>query len=155
MPKLTTNHGKGYRFTRAESQSSRVHAITACIRRLSAHHCRLCQKPALLTLPPHAWAAPRAAPQGQDIISATIFPPTRMTAGLKLLSLSTSCPPAANASPPAGYPGSLEACQQANPPAGPPGSQMASRPDSQWTSEPAKQAGGQPAHQPPRQPASI
>ena len=111
MPKLTANHGKEYCSTRAELLSSTARAITVCIGRLPAHHCRLCQKPALQTLPTRAWAAPWAAPQGQDIISATIFAPTRMTAGLKLLSLSTSCPPATNASPPAGYPGSLEASQ--------------------------------------------
>jgi hypothetical protein len=154
MPKLTANHGKEYCLTRADLLSSTARAITVCIGCLPAHHCRLCQKPALQTLPTRAWAAPWAAPQGQDIISATIFPPTRMTAGLKLLSLSTSCPPATNASPPAGYPGSLEACQQANPPAGPPGSQAAKWPADRTASGPASQLSKQAASQHTSHPGS-
>ena len=158
MPKPSANHYKEYCFIRATSQSRTAPTTTTCILSLPAHHCRLCQKPALLTLPNRVWAAPWAAMQGQVIISVTIFVLAKLLGGLRLLSLSSSCRPAAKVSPPEGYLGRPEASQQAHPPAGQPGSQAAklpNRPDSQWTSQPAKQAGSQPASKPPRQPASI
>ena len=157
MPKLTANHGKEYCLTRADLLSSTARAITVCIWRLPAHRCRLCQKPALLTLPNRVWAAPWAAMQGQAIISVTIFVPAKLLGGLRLLSLSSSCRPAAKVSPSAGYLGRPEARQQAHPPAGQIGSEAAKlpdRPDSQWTSQPAKQAGSQPASHPGSQRAS-
>ena len=154
MPKLTTNRCKEYCFTWAGLQSSTAPAVTMCILSLPAHHCRLCRKPALQTLPTRAWAAPWAAPQGQDIISATIFAPMEMSAGLELLSLSTSCRAATKASPPAGYPGSLEASQQANPPAGPPGSQAAKWPADRTASGPASQLSKQAASQHTSHPGS-